>query len=171
MLPVRRSSVVSILAFAVAFCGCDERPSQQAAAPAPQASPTKKAASPDLKRATADAESRLRELLIERKQILEMMVRTAEARMETGGADYEEIRKLKKDLLYAELDLCSTPAERIVVREKIVQLAKEQEDYARDLVAVGKLSKIGAAKARLPRLEAEIGLLREKLAVKSQRKK
>lgn len=171
MFQARSLLAVWILAFFLMLCGCGEKPSQQTTRSAPQASPTSTAASPDVKRASTDTESQLRDLLIERKQVLEMLVRTAEGRIKTGVATYDEVFVLRRDLLAAELDLCNTPAERIAVCEKTVQLAKKQEQLARDFVAVGKLAKGGAAKARLSRLEAEIELLREKLAAESKRGK
>jgi outer membrane protein TolC len=114
------------------------------------------------------SQDELHRLLLERRQILQMIVESLEAEFKTGRVGDDQVREARVALMSAELDLCKTPAERLVVREKSVQLFKDHEDRVGRLVAAGQAPQIDAAKAKIQRLEAQIELVREKLAAQSR---
>jgi RNA polymerase sigma factor (sigma-70 family) len=99
-------------------------------------------------------------LLKERLTVLKQMQDRAAKRHQAGQASRGEVLEINLRVHKAELDLCATDAERIIVHEKMVAVLKEIEEQ------VGEIAKLGAAdagtvlEARLNRLEGEIALER-----------
>lgn len=115
-------------------------------------------------------ESELRQLLLERKQILQNIVDTIEKQYKQGVTDLEQLRQAKINLLLADLDLAKTITERIKIRSQIVQLYKEAEDDIATRVAAGRATGLELEKAKVARLTAQIELVKEQLAAKSTTK-
>jgi hypothetical protein len=121
------------------------------------------AATPSQVRADPTKDARLKELLKERHATLkEIAVQVAKA-YEAGAASIEQMHDAEQTVLRAELDVCETDKERIAVLEKLVILAKKQEDRAAETVKRGINSPTATLKARAKRLEAEIALERARI--------
>jgi outer membrane protein TolC len=115
-------------------------------------------------------ETKLHQLLLERKQILQNIVDTIANQYKLGVTDMEQLQQAKINLLNADLDLDKTPAERINIRSQIVQLYKEAEDSLTTQVAAGRATELELEKAKVARLTEQIELVKEQLAAKSTTK-
>jgi outer membrane protein TolC len=101
---------------------------------------------------------RLRALQTERYDTLKKIVESMRPFFEAGRLDLTDIRDAKVAVLRAEADLCATPAERVKVYEKIVDLQRTYEaDMARK-AASGRAGQWEADKAKVATLEAQIVL-------------
>jgi len=117
----------------------------------------------------ADAE-RLTELLEERLDWHRKRLAALQAIYEDAD-ESEKLRLLDlilsaaRSVLAAELDVCDVPAKRIAAHKKYVDLAKEMESRVETLFTLrrrgGEAERHALFKAI--RIEAEIGLLRERL--------
>lgn len=120
-----------------------------------------------------DLEADLKKLLIERRETLRQRVKALEARFQFGATSLAPFTRAMTDLLYAELELCETPAERIAVHQELVRNTKRLEAQVKALrdmgLRGGAIEEYLAAKAA--RLTAEIGLLRERINVDESRRK
>jgi hypothetical protein len=72
--------------------------------------------------------------------------------------------------LAAELDLCTTPAERVTVREKQLEVARELERMHKDLYEAGRVSRADMELAVYHRIDAQLQLLRAKKAAEAKPK-
>lgn len=105
---------------------------------------------------------KLKELLKERHATLkEIAAQTARA-YQTRGVPIERLHEAEEAVLKAELDLCDSDKERIAVLEKLVALAKGQEEREMELVKAGSVPGTALLRAKANRLEAEIALERAK---------
>jgi flagellar basal body rod protein FlgF len=107
---------------------------------------------------------KLRELLKERYDILKTFVETQVRLKEIGQGSTMELSAATANMFYAEADLCTTGTERIKIYEKVVDLYRKHEERLEREVATGTVSPAEVTAARLPRLEAQIKLEKEKLA-------
>ncbi|MBI2805529.1 MAG: hypothetical protein HYX68_11180 [Planctomycetes bacterium] len=111
-------------------------------------------------------DSPVKKLLKERLTILREIAVSAEKDFRGGAEQYKGVLEAKRAALMGELDLSDTDKERIAILEKIVALAKMQEEHAVKLVKGGQIPKRDALKATVSRLEAEIALERAKAKAK-----
>jgi RNA polymerase sigma factor (sigma-70 family) len=110
----------------------------------------------------AAKESRVRTLLQERLKILRTRADRLRLMHQQNAASADEVRRADLRVLQAELELCETDRERLVVHEKIVGIYKAIEDHFRQLQQQNAVSSEVMQDATLNRLEAEIALERVK---------
>jgi hypothetical protein len=80
---------------------------------------------------------------------------------------FEPVGKAHADLLAAELDLCDTEAEKMVLLRAAVARAKGYEDELAKLAQVGAATRFEGLRAKSYRLQAEITLKRLRLGPES----
>ncbi|HCO95730.1 MAG TPA: hypothetical protein DIU00_17580 [Phycisphaerales bacterium] len=112
-------------------------------------------------------QSELQELLMERRRILSGIVESMKIFLESGRGDIEEYRDANIALLRAEMDLCTTPNERIEILQKIVQFHKKFEEQIKRRADEGHTTQYDVDRAKVAMLEAQIELVRENLKVQS----
>jgi RNA polymerase sigma factor (sigma-70 family) len=105
---------------------------------------------------------KVRALLKERLETLRKIADRVQQLYQEKVASPELVRQANLRVYKAELDLCDTTKERIAVLVKILQVYKDMEDHANELVTQGVASQHTVLEARVNRLEAEIALEREK---------
>jgi len=108
-------------------------------------------------------QAQLRQLLLERKKILDRIVDIIDRRRHSGQWDLGDYSRAKKAALLAGIDLCETKEERIGIRKEIVQLHHAIYRETQMDCSAGQIGQQGLAEARAARLDSEIGLLREQL--------
>jgi hypothetical protein len=108
-------------------------------------------------------QKQLRQLLLERKQLLEKRVEDMKVFVDAGRVSGSEYAKAREAALLAGLELCNTKAERIEIRREIVEIYKVAEAWAKRRADTGRATQSELDEAKVACLEAEINLLREKL--------
>lgn len=156
LLKASLTALVLIAASAVFLLGNNRNATQSARAAEPPASATVQPAGNAM-------QEHLRQLLMERKQLLEQMAEHHRSFLEMGRSSLADYVKAKEAALLAGLDLCNTKAERIEIRREIVELHKEVEGWMKRRIENGRTPQDELVEARLARLEAEINLLKEQL--------
>jgi outer membrane protein TolC len=101
---------------------------------------------------------RLRALQAERYKTLKKVVESMRPFFEAGRIDLTEMRDAEVAVCRAEADLCATPAERIKVYEKFVELQQTYETNTARKAASGRAGQWEVDKARVATLEAQIEL-------------
>jgi hypothetical protein len=81
---------------------------------------------------------------------------------ERRRASFEEVAEARLLLLNAELDAAEKESSRITLYKGIVDVLKEGEKYAEDVVRTGGGTQARILKVKARRLEAEINLERAK---------
>jgi len=114
-------------------------------------------------REPAGSEERLRELLIQRRDVLEERVDSLKIFMDNGRVDPADWRRAVVELHQAEAELCTTTADRVKVYEKLVAAMQTQEDLAARRETAGRIAKWQLAEARSVTLQARIDLERARL--------
>ena len=111
-----------------------------------------------------ETSKQLESLLKERRDTLRELVDILDGRYRAGAVTEEAVLRASGQLLGAELDLASTKAERIAIREKLVANLRRIEKVTEDQAQVGSLAlrPDDVLQAKAARLKAEIQLLREK---------
>jgi len=107
--------------------------------------------------AQAGSNEKLRELLLERYDILKGIVESHKKWMELGRADASGLMDATVAMFHAEADLYLTDAERIKVYEKLVAALREHEAWAERKAAAGR-PEMDAWRVKVARLEAQIRL-------------
>jgi len=104
-----------------------------------------------------------RNLLIERRDILQKELQTVEHKSETGRAVFKELQQAKIDLLRVESELAETPQKRIDILDQIVTLYLEQEKRTQLLLDAGRATRGDELnEVKLLRLDAENELAKAK---------
>jgi hypothetical protein len=106
---------------------------------------------------------RLRALQTERYETLKKIVESIRPFVETGRVALTDLRDAEVAMCHAEVDLCTMPAERVKVYEKIVDLQRTYEANMTRKAASGRGSQVEADKAKVATLEAQIQLEKLKL--------
>ncbi|HJZ53544.1 MAG TPA: TolC family protein [Gemmataceae bacterium] len=88
-----------------------------------------------------------------------------QAAYETGKATFAEVAEANALLLKAELELCESDKERLLVYEKALALAIECEKVAVQRYHAGQATHASVLAAKANRLEAEIAYERAKARV------
>lgn len=104
----------------------------------------------------------IRDLMMQREQILQKLVEMAKSQYEQGIMSFDDVIAAERELLDAQLDAAATPAERIAIRESQLKLAERQEKMVARLVSQAAESPKDLMTAKANRLTAHIELLREK---------
>lgn len=116
------------------------------------------------KKANEDSAVRLKQLRQKRLETLEKIVPTVTIQYELGSVDFSTWQSAHLALLKARLEMCQNKADRIRVRDEIVQAAEELSDFTRKRVAAGyRTSKLESLQAEAFLLECQINLEQEKL--------
>jgi hypothetical protein len=110
----------------------------------------------------AGDDAKLRGLLQERLKAVRTLAERAKQLHKQGAATQEEVRQADLRVYKAELDLCDTAKERVVVLEKIAKVYEEVEDHLTALAKQGAASSESVIEAKLSRLEAQIAVERER---------
>lgn len=113
--------------------------------------------------ATTPTQNQLRQLLVERKRLLDGIVALEAKSLEYGRGDVSEYTQARKAALLAGIDLCETKEQRIEIRREVVQLYTEAEKSLQREAAAGQRPQTALDKMKVARIEAEIDLLREQL--------
>jgi beta-lactamase regulating signal transducer with metallopeptidase domain/tetratricopeptide (TPR) repeat protein len=100
--------------------------------------------------------------LMERRDILQKKLKTAEMEYNAGRAGSKQLMQAKIDLLWVESKLSETPQKRIDILEQIVNLYLEQEKATKLLLEAGRMTQDELNELKLPRLNAEEELARAK---------
>ncbi len=109
--------------------------------------------------AGAGMNSRVRALREERLAALKECAAEKEKMFQNSGTlPYEEVVEAKILVHQAELEMCQTDKEWVVVQAKIVALAREREDVWQKRFDAGRIPHFDLLNARAKRLEAEIAL-------------
>lgn len=109
---------------------------------------------------------KVKELLRQRLEIFRSIESLTRPAVKAGGISTEELIKATRNVLNAELELCDTDEERIVILEKLVELAKTAEGTRQQMFKANRIALSDALPYALDRLQAEIDLERVKARVK-----
>lgn len=113
--------------------------------------------------AGSGSEARLRELMAQRYEILQRMVKDAQLQMEAGRVDVPTFQSLTGAMYRAEADLCATNADRVKVYEKLVEVLSSQERLFERQAEAGRVSRLQVDQGKLVTLNAQIDLERLRL--------
>lgn len=111
----------------------------------------------------AGSNERLRELMTQRYEILQRAVRNSELMLENGRIDVLTFQDLTAAMYLAQADLCTTPADRVKVREKLVEVLIAHDEVLERLSRAGRLTQIQVDQGKLVTLNAQIDLERLRL--------
>jgi hypothetical protein len=114
-------------------------------------------------RGSGGSEARLRELMTQRYEVLQRMVKNEQAEVEAGRAEIAALQKLTAALYRAQADLCTTASERLKVYEKLVEVMTSQEKIIERQAEVGMAVGVQLAQSKLVMLDAQIDLERLRL--------
>lgn len=111
----------------------------------------------------AVADTRLRELMTQRYEILQRMVQDGQRQLDAGRLDAPTFQNLTDAMYRAQADLCTTTAERVKVYEKLVEFSAAQEELVARQVEAGRALRVQVTQAKLVTLKAQIDLERLRL--------
>ena len=94
--------------------------------------------------------------------VLQDVVTLCEKAVATARIDYKQLYDAKQQLCRAQLDVCTTDAERIVVLEKCLEEAKQFEGIVQERVRIAAAWKMDELRAHVDCLDIEIELERLK---------
>jgi hypothetical protein len=114
--------------------------------------------------AQAGSNEKLRELLVERYDILKKILESYKSWLESGRGDPSGLKDATVAMFHAEADLCLTDSDRINVYEKLVAALREYEGWTERQAAAGRVTEVAVAQAKVARLEAQIRLEQLRLA-------
>ncbi len=111
----------------------------------------------------ANLQSQLRQLQIQRREILDKLVHKMEIFLESGRIGIDEFMEANVKLVRAELDLCRNRAERLEVLQKAVKFLITCEEMAAKRADAGRATDIDVDKVKAAVLQARIELAREQM--------
>ncbi|MEN6308095.1 MAG: M56 family metallopeptidase [Anaerohalosphaeraceae bacterium] len=94
-------------------------------------------------------------ILLERKELLQKMLKTEEQKFQSGISGPMEVLEAKMNLLAVEKELSGTSQERIVVLHQIAALRQEAENTTKLMFESGRATEAELHQAKLERLKAE----------------
>jgi hypothetical protein len=104
---------------------------------------------------------KIKKLLTERRDTLRKAITGQWAKRKLGGVEnLDVIMRLSKDLLQVELELATTPKERLAAHEARLETALKVDKVMAALNKKGVVSDVDALITQADRLEAEIGWLK-----------
>ena len=104
-------------------------------------------------------------LLRERLALLVEAAKLNRAAYANAEVGFGEVASSQMDVLAARLELANTSAERIEIRRDMLEIAKQMEKVATQLLNRAEAPRVDMLKAKALRLQAEAELKREQLAV------
>lgn len=111
----------------------------------------------------ADAiDSKLKGLLKEKLAVAQQVATLANKTYQVGSGSFSEVVEANQAVGKAQLDLCDTNAERVVVLERMLTQARELHKNAAVRVEAAIAPESSLLKAKLNLLDAEIALERAK---------
>jgi outer membrane protein TolC len=119
--------------------------------------PATPGAGPALDKAT---QAQVRKLLEERRDALRKVIEARQKEFEVGRGSLDGLLRTARKLLQAELELATTPAQRIAAHQAHYDIAKKVEEMNATRYDAGRLSFADYQESRAARLAAEIALLR-----------
>lgn len=108
--------------------------------------------------AQAGSNEKLRELLLERYDILKRFAESYNELLKFGRVEMSDVANATVAMFHAEADLCLTDAERIKVFEKLVETLRGFEESVVKEAAAGLRPPGDVLKPKVARLEAQIRL-------------
>ena len=108
-------------------------------------------------------QNQLRQLLLERRRILDAIAQDLKRSVEAGRLSMAAYVDAKTAALTAGLDLCEAKTDRVKIHTEIVKWRKESEAWTRRRYEHGQGGQVDLNQARVACIEAEIDLLREQL--------
>jgi hypothetical protein len=111
----------------------------------------------------AGSNARLRELMTQRYELLQVSVKNFELWLASGRVDIPTHQKLLDALYRAQADLGTTAADRIKAYEQLVEALTTQEKLAERQAEAGRLGGVEVAQVKLMTLNAQIDLERLRL--------
>ncbi|WP_230276503.1 hypothetical protein [Rhodopirellula halodulae] len=107
-----------------------------------------------------DSGARVRELLVEKRDVLAKYVDRTESQFATGELSSVEVLDAKLALLYAELELAGASEDRVKILRRQVELHKTKESQVGELYAQGNVTFKENVNAVVERIDAEIAVSR-----------
>ena len=115
----------------------------------------------DKDEAKAKRAEKIKKLLTERRDTLRKAITGQWDKRKLGGVEnLDVIMRLSKDLLQVELELATTPKERLAAHEARLETALKVDKVMAALNKKGVVSDVDALITQADRLEAEIGWLK-----------
>lgn len=108
-----------------------------------------------------ESNTELRELLIAKRDVLNERLALVKARFETETVQYDEVIQAQEAVLLAELELATTPEQRIQICKKRVENFQYLEDRLVAEFRSGQATADEKLLATVNRIQAQIDLVRE----------
>lgn len=105
------------------------------------------------------AEARIRELMMQKRDVLQQRIAALEQFYKNGQVTHADVLNAKIELLTAELDLAANKNERLGVLESQLQLFRRLEKVAQAQFLTGEALHTEVLQAKAARIDAEIALL------------
>ena len=102
----------------------------------------------------------IKALLKEREEVLKKEVSALSDQFEAGRGLLTPLLAASRELLKAQLELATKPAERVAAHERHFNALRKWEQIVKDAYEAGRMNAAAHFEMRAARLEAEIGLLR-----------
>jgi len=112
---------------------------------------------------SAGSNERLRGLMTQRYEILQRAVKNAELMLANGRIDVLAFQDLTAAMYRAQADLCTTPADRVQVHEKLVEVLIAHDEVLERQGRAGRLTQIQVDQGKVATLNAQIDLERLRL--------
>jgi hypothetical protein len=116
------------------------------------------AANPSRQQQIEDSVKKCKELQQQRIAVLETLVETNMAMFRSARIEFDEVVEAQSLLIEAQLDAAEKESERIALYKNMVELLKQDEQYAATRVQRGEGTRAPVLKITARRLEAEIRL-------------
>jgi outer membrane protein TolC len=104
--------------------------------------------------------AKIRKLQLERRDVLQKAVQSREQEYQAGRATLDDLLKLSRRLLGAELELAATARQRLEAHAAHLKRAKEAEKLTATRYEAGRASFVDHSLSRAARLQAEVGWLK-----------
>lgn len=107
-------------------------------------------------------ESKLLELMKERRQTLYQAVQYQRTSFQQGTASIEDLLETEVALAHADLAIAPTLETRQIVHERLINQLRKQETVVEERFALGTVTQMEVFDAKAARLQAEIDMLRDR---------
>jgi outer membrane protein TolC len=113
----------------------------------------------------------VKELMLERRAVLQEAVRAAEQAYRTGQTRLESVIELRRDLSHADLELTTTAQERIAIYKRFVGEIAALVKTTEAQYKAGQATQIDYLKSKAAHLQSKIDLARAELQAKDASRK
>lgn len=110
---------------------------------------------------TDEADSRIRALLIEKRDVLASRLKHVESQFATGELSSIVVLAAKLELLDSELALAATAADRIKILKQQLDIHRTKQSQVAELYLLGKVTFSENVDVIVERIDAEVALSRE----------